>query len=353
MLPIALHAELLEHCSFLLQQTVLMSILFVNGVNDLSTVGVTLDDSGKPQYLINGNCSIHHRLPLRAGIVQSFLLFGKGVRQPAVRFEPLPSLIFNQISDADTHRGALERCIELCQQVNTTVINHPRHVLNTSRDGIASLLQGIPGVIVPRTQRFRPRSPDEVFSRAAAERFAFPFIIRTAGTHDGANMIRVDSRADYPSLHALPFDGRDFYLIEYFDYRDGQGLHHKQRIVVIDGDPLVRHSLFNDDWNVHGSSRKFMIERESWDDEQARVDHFAGEVQTRLRPTIDEITRRIKLEYYGIDCNIRPDGSMIVFEANASMNVLNNDYPIIQYRIDAIGDHIRQMLTRYSGERVS
>jgi len=330
-----------------------MPILFVDGVNDLSTIGLTLDENGRPVYLINGSCSIHRRLPLREGVAQSLLLFGRGVRQRAVNFDRAPSLIFNQISDADTHRGALERCIELCDQVNTTVINHPRHVLKTTRDGISTLLQGIDGVIVPRTQRFQPRSPDEVFSRADAERFALPFIIRTVGTHDGKNMVRVRSRADSAALHALPLDGRDFYLIEYVDCRDERGLFHKQRVVVIDGDPMVRHSLFNSDWNIHGSSRTFMIERESWDEEQARVAHFHNEVRTRLRPAIDEITRRIGLEYYGIDCNIGPDGSITVFEANASMNVLNNEYPIIQYRVDAIAERIRQMLTKYSGERVS
>lgn len=329
-----------------------MTILFVDGVSDLSEIGIQLDEQGRPIYLINGSCSIHRRLPLKQGVAASLLLFGKNVRQPAVVFKEQPSLIFNQIADADTHRGALERCIDLCNQVNTTIINHPRHILETTRDGVSRMLQGIPGVIVPRIQRFQPRSPDEVFSRAASECFDFPFIMRATGNHDGSNMIKVEGRADYEAMHAFPFDGRHYYLCEYVDYRDEQGLHHKQRIVVIDGDPLVRHSLFNSDWNIHGSSRNFMMARESWEEEQARVDRVTNEFIPRIRTAIDEITRRLKLEYYGIDCSIRPDGTLIVFEANAAMNVLNNEYPVIQYRVDAIGERIRQLLTQYSGERV-
>jgi hypothetical protein len=33
-----------------------------------------------------------------------------------------------------------------------------------------------------------------------------------------------------------------------------------------------------------------------------------GEALTQLRPAIDEITSRLKLEYYEIDRNLRPEG---------------------------------------------
>ena len=98
-------------------------------------------------------------------------------------------------------------------------------------------LQGIPRVHMPRTQRFRPNSPDEVFSRATAEGFDFPFIVRVAGLHGGVSMVKVDSREAYSALHALPFDGREFYLAEFVDYRSKDGLFrklHRIRIVTVE-----------------------------------------------------------------------------------------------------------------------
>lgn len=329
-----------------------MTILFIDGINDLSQIGIAPDDNGNPGYLIDGNCSVHRRLPLRKGIASSFLIFGKGVKQPGVALKTPPSLIFNQIADPDTHRGALERCAELCAQLDAAVINHPRHVLRTSRDRVSQDLQGIPGVIMPRTQRFQPRSPDEVFSRAASENFAFPFITRVAGVHGGKNMIRVDSPEDYAALHALPFDGRSFYLTEYVHLQDGQGLYHKQRIAVIDGEPLLRHAMYDADWKIHSGARAFMLARESWEEELVYFDRYDKELLPPMRSAIDEITRRLQLEYYGIDCALQPDGQMIVFEANANMNFLYNPYDVIQYRVDAIVNRIHQMLTRYSGKRV-
>ena len=329
-----------------------MTILFVSGVNDLSKIGVTLDEKGRFGYVIDGNCSVNYRLPLRKGVASELLLFGKAVKQCGIELANPPSLIFNQIADADTHRGSLERCIELCEQVNATVINHPRQVLETSRDQVSQKLQGIPGVIMPTTQRFQPRAPDDVFSRAVAEGFGFPFIVRVAGLHAGKGMVKVDSDHDRAALHALPFDGRDFYLIEYVSCQDDQGLYHKQRIAVVDGEPVLRHALYDGVWNIHSGARNFMMARESWKEEFVYFDHYAEEMLPPLRPVIDDITTRLKLEYYGIDCSMLPDGRMVVFEVNANMNFLHNPYEVIQYRVDAVIELIYRMLTRYSGKRV-
>ena len=122
-----------------------MSILFISGVNDRSEVGVSLDANGNPAYLLNGNASVHYRLPLKDGVAVPFTLFGRGVKQQQPTFQPLPSVVFNQISDADTHRGSLERCAQLCDQLGVPVINHPRAVQQTARDTVSRMLQGIPG----------------------------------------------------------------------------------------------------------------------------------------------------------------------------------------------------------------
>jgi glutathione synthase/RimK-type ligase-like ATP-grasp enzyme len=329
-----------------------MTILFVSGVNDRAVMGVSLDESGNLVHLMDGNCSVHHRLPLKKGIDLQFVIFGKGVKQRGAQFSTKPSLIFNQIADADTHRGSLERCIELCDQVNTTVINHPRSVLQTGRDQVAAMLQGIPGVIMPRTVRFQPRSPDEVFEYAAGQGIAFPYLARVAGEHHGRSMVRMGSQEDYPALHALPLDGRDFYLTEYVDYRGEDGFYHKQRIVVIDGEPLLRHALYFNEWMVHASSRAFMMERDTWEDDVVRFDRLASEVLPPLRPVTREITSRLQLEYYGIDCSLRPDGQMLIFEANANMNVLHGPNPATRYRLEAIEQKLYALLTKYSGEKV-
>jgi len=329
-----------------------MAILFVFGINDISRIHAMINPEGKFMNVYDGNCFIRGQLPLKKGISSWVLLFGKGVRQRGVDFTKKPSLIFNEIADADTHRGALERCMELCSQVDTTVINRPEKILRTSRDRVSELLQGIPGVKMPKTVRFNPRSPEDVFEGAESENFDMPFIVRVAGDHGGKRMIRVNSREDYHALHVFPFDGRDFYLTEYVDYKDEAGLYHKQRIVVVDGEPVLRHSLFDSDWKIHGSSRTFMRAREPWDDSLARMHQMDTELIPKLRPALQEISNRLQLEYFGVDCNVRPNGEMLIFEANANMDILFNPYPEMNDRLNMIHARIHAMLGRLSGEHV-
>lgn len=327
-----------------------MAILFVSGVNDLSTVGVQLDGNEKLAYIIDGNCSVHGKLPLKNGVAAELVLFGKGVRQRSMNFATTPSLIFNQIADADTHRGALERCMELCAQVPSPVINRPERIMQTTRDRVSELLQGVAGVIMPRTARFQPSSPEDVFERAASEKIDFPFIVRVAGDHAGKSMVLINHATDHNSLHVFPFDGRDFYLTEYVDYQDEAGLYHKQRIVVIDGEPVLRHALYFSEWKIHGNSRTFMREQEPWEDSLARMRNMDAELIPKLRPVFREISDRLQLEYFGVDCNVRPNGELLIFEANANMNILFNPFPEMHDRLNMIQARIHAMLLRHSGE---
>jgi len=330
-----------------------MAILFVEGVNDSCRVSVTLDRNNQIVNLLDGNCSVHGALPLKQGIAASVVLFGTSVKQYHFNFTTVPTLIFNQISEPDTHQGSLERCIELCSQLDSYVINRPERILKTSRDSVAEVLKGIPGVRVPRTVRVRPRSPDDVFDSVAAENLGFPVIIRMVGTHGGRSVSLLNSLQDYPSLHVYPFDGRDYYLAEYVDLKDREGLYHKQRIAVIDGEPILRHTLYDRQWKVHAASRSFMTGTgETWEEYHARARIFDTEIIPRAKPAIKEITNRLGLEYYGIDCNISPDGEMMIFEANASMNILFNDLPPLDGLLDEIKRRIQAMLVRYSGEKV-
>jgi hypothetical protein len=115
----------------------------------------------------------------------------------------------------------------------------------------------------------------------------------------------------------------------------------------------LRGSLYDESWKVHGASRSFMLRRETWEDDRRRSNWLEKEVIPPLIPAVKEITRRLQLEYYGIDCSLDPDGGMLLFEANANMNILTNDHPELNERMRRIERCIQKMLTRYSGERVT
>jgi hypothetical protein len=341
-----------HHCKSIQIFRVSMAILFIGGVNDLSTVSVRADAKGNLAQILDGNCPLFDRVPLKKDAAGFLVLFGKGVKQPGVSFAEPPSLMVNQIANADTHRGSLERCAELCEQVEVTVINRPGKVLQTTRDMLSKKLQGIPGVIMPRTIRIRPTSPEDVYQQAAAGKIALPFIVRVADSYAGSGKVLIQSENEGDHLNVFPLDGRDFYLTQYIDCSDHAGLHHHQRIIVIDGEPVLRRAMFDSSWNVTGRSRNFMLSSEDWAQDRARLESFETEILPALANPISEITNRLNLEYFCIDCNVRPDGEMVVFTASANPDALVIQHSKESERIKQIHQKIQTMLARHSGEVV-
>lgn len=327
-----------------------MAVLFVSGVNDPSKIEVTLDGQGRIGYLLDGNCSVLHKLDLGRREFAEVLIFGKRVRQAGVEFKRRPSVIFNQIADPDTHRGSLERCAELCALVDSPVINHPMNVIRSSRERVSAVLQGIDGVTMPRTIRFQPRSPQEVVARAEKEDLGYPFLVRIAGLHGGVSVVRFNRGDDHSALHAMPFDGRDFYLAEFVDFQSPDGLYRKTRIIVVDGVPLIRHLLINSDWMVHASSGDFMDRHPPLVEEARSVlADFDRSIRPKVEAATATIRARLGLDFFGIDCHIDEAGQMIVFEANANMNVLFNRREMYKPCLAVIQEHLLAMIDERSG----
>ena len=302
-----------------------MTVLFIRGLNDLNQIEVSPNDKGLLSLNLDGSCNVLTHLQFKPDVATYMVMFGGDVKQPDFQMPALPALIFNQISDPDSHPGALKKCLQLCEQIDVPVINHPKRILATTRDQVCQALQGIPATIMPKNIRCQPRSPHDVFKQAEGAGISFPFIVRIAGTHGGKSTVLIKSEANLQDLHVYPFDGGWFYLTEFVDYRSSDGLYRKLRIVVVDGKPLFRHLLINDDWMVHASSRKYMDRTPGlWKERNQVFDSFETELVPMIQSRISAIQKKLGLEYFGIDCNLNEEGEMLIFEANANMNNLSS-----------------------------
>ncbi len=322
-----------------------MKMLFVCGVNDANEIRPDFNKQGKLIFRFNGTSNVYRFLGLQESEIGTVILMGANTGQPPLTLQSRPSLVFNEISDPDSHRGALMRCIQLCDQLQAPVINHPKKILLNTRDHVARVLQNIPNVVVPRTIRFSPSGPDTVYTEIEQAALKLPVILRVAGIHGGKSSILIRGKEDYPRLHVYPFDGREFYLTEFVDYKDKDGLYTKTRIAVVGGVPLIRHHLTDSDWMVHRSSRSFMQNHpELIDREKHLFKTFHRELAPRIQPAITEITRRLGLEYYGIDCHLNDQNEILIFEANANMNILIKTDPNAEKQVNRIRSHLKKLL---------
>ena len=322
-----------------------MSYLFIRGVNDENLIEPILRSGGELGYRIDGSTSIYRLMDFPDRVVEWVLLFGDKVKQDSIRYRRKPTVVFNEIADADSHAGALRRCEAFCDHLGVPIINHPRHVRHTTREAMSTTLQGIHGVIMPRTVRCTPGSPDEIYALIKRERLSYPVIVRLAGRHGGTSSILIRSSRDRNKLHVYPFDQRPFYLTEFADYRSSDGLYRKYRLVVVNGQLLFRHFLVSENWMVHASSVQFAKANPSlWSERIERIATFEQAVASKIDPAIQIITSRVKLDYFGIDCNIDDEGRMLIFEVNANMNVLHDPSGESSAVVNKIKAAIAQML---------
>lgn len=284
---------------------------------------------GKISISITGSANIYANLDNSSCERHLFYMDGRQGSQP-FELDFWPDVIFNEISDPDSHPTALERCIKFIQTQGKPVINHPRKIMQTTRDAIARSLVDIPGLKMPRTIRLNPSSPADVAAAISESNLAFPLIFRQAGDHGGVstNLLNHGSEIEQ-AMYSYPLDGRAFYATEFVDYASvADGLYRKYRLVVVGQQVFLRHMIISDQWLIHSNSRSFMQDKiELQNEELQALKTFSTVIGPKIIKSIGQITEKLKLDYFGIDCNINEDGEILAFEINANMNILINSEP--------------------------
>jgi len=235
---------------------------------------------------------------------------------------PPTQLVVNCISDADLCGSSLEAATALLSNSTVPVINAPAQVTATGREANARRLGSIPGVRTPKTATF---SRDVLAGKDVVETlrqngFSFPLLLRAPGYHTGLHFVRAENPQELAAaLPALP--GDNFTVLEFLDARDAEGEVRKYRVMVIDGKFYPAHAAVSRDWKVHFfSSSNADFERHRTED-KAFLENMEAVLGPRAMETLGRIHEAVKLDYYGIDFSLGADGEILLFEANATMNV--------------------------------
>jgi hypothetical protein len=248
--------------------------------------------------------------------------------------------VVNAIGDADLCGQALDRAEELLSRSAAPVINRPARVRPTGRAENAKRLAGIPGVIVPRIDRV---------SRQDLGRLEYPVLLRSPGFHTGRHFVYVENLAASTDA-AASLAGEELLAIQYLDARGADGMARKYRVMFIGGRLYPLHLAVSSDWKVHYFSAD-MARSEAFRDEERRfLLDMPGVLGARAMEALARIAAVLDLEYAGADFALSSDGSVLLFEANATMVVFPpGPDPVWDYRraaIDAALQAARRMLER-------
>lgn len=293
-------------------------VLFTKGIADDNLVTVAkVSNFNNLVYSPGGSCNVFKYL--KSGIFSKTLvtLDRKNIRR--IKIEDY-DILFNQISDPDTHKKVLNKLASLINRSKKRIvcINHPKSIFETSRDNIYDKLHDIEKLIVPKTVKTTPKSPDDIRTSIKTSGLQYPVLFRKAGDHGGVSTILLNSE-DEVEIRTYPFalDGREYYLTRFHDY-GREGIFTKYRLAVIDGEVFIRHVICSNEWMVHAKSKNIKFASM----EKILLNSFEEELKPKIKENIKEIYKRLSLDYFGIDCSINDKGEMCIFEINANMNIL-------------------------------
>ena len=277
-----------------------------------------------------------------------------GVGIPAVDKIPDHDVMFVAIGESDETQFVLEELSNLTTLWPRPVINTPEHILDLARDRAAQLLHDIPGVEVPLSVRVsRERLSNIGDETIAIEGMlagsAFPIIVRPVGSHAGKGLKRINSADEVQDyLNAVP--DNEFYIAPFVDYHSPDGLFRKYRIILIEGKPFVCHMAVSSHWIIHYLNAGMTESSDKRAEEERFMLNFENNFVPRHKEALTEISKRIGLDYIGIDCSETQDGKLLVFEVDSDMIVHDMDpsdvFPYKHPQMEKLFFAFRNMLTK-------
>src|ERR1035437_1623238 len=161
--------------------------------------------------------------------------------------QPLPTdipehdVLMVAIGESDKNRPLLLQAQTLLSAWPRPVLNPAHAILNCARDTAYQLLHDIAGLLMPRTQRLE---------REDIREQRFPFTIRPVDTQGGTGLTKIDTPSALDAYFER-FSHSAYFVADYVDYQNDDGLFRKLRIVLIGGEPFICHVAISENWMVH------------------------------------------------------------------------------------------------------
>jgi tetratricopeptide (TPR) repeat protein len=297
-----------------------------------------------------GNVPIEHILPQQS-ITRVWWFVGHATK-PLGEMLPPYDVVFNGIGDPDLTAPNEANIGAFLRRCGKPVMNAPEQGARTRRDVLPSVLQDLDDIVVPRVKRLTGVRDGASIVRLAAEAdMALPLLLRPAGSHGGAGVIRIDAWEEFDPRALEAADV--WYVSEYVDCRSEDGFVRKYRVAFVDGVTYPYHVAISEKWMVHYFSAD--MERHDWKlrEEAVFLADWRAVIGARAADAIAAIGRRLELDFGGVDFAILPDGRAVIFEANATMLIHpESDAGPLAFKNSSVGEIVnamRDLLRRRGG----
>ena len=267
-------------------------------------------------------------------------VFKSGVTSRTIRQQiPKPDFIINNNANGESLLTAdgLSEFIEAMESFGVPIVNHPDQVIQTTRDASVRCLMDIPGILLPKTERFCSTGKSlEALVREIEKQYNYPLITRTLTAQEGKGMTKVDSREALVNVLSTDFSKNDFFVTEFVDSRGGGKYFRKIRAAIVQDQIIITRVDCDTHWMVHArktDERVAFYLQNSYllDEEKQLCNNSEAELGKSVIQALHIMRSRIPLDVFGIDFDVDADGRLIFYEANATMNLFSTARKEVQY----------------------
>lgn len=236
-------------------------------------------------------------------------------------------------SDSEECRDALALIEKAAPRWPRPLLNRPELIGNLDRDKLYRLLADIPGLDIPVTAhatraQLTALSEGRIACAEITAELHFPMIARPRGTHAGVGLAKLDDPAALAAYLAERQE-HDFFVARFVNYASPDGLYRKIRLTMVDGKPYACHMAIADRWDIWYLNAYMAFSEEKRAEEAVFMQDFDDVFAARHKSALDEMSRRVGLDYFIVDCAENQNGELLVFEADNTAVVHNMDSPVV------------------------
>ncbi|WP_181161362.1 tetratricopeptide repeat protein [Labrys okinawensis] len=271
----------------------------------------------------------------------------------ALRGMPRPALALNNVVNAEQLmvEDTLQRVSAFEDSLGVKVINHPKLAVQATRQKNSDRFADIPGIVFPKVYRYHSDKDQRLALIEEIEsRCGYPVIIRTVFQQMGVGTQLVGDRQSLrEALDKL--EGFQFYAITYLPTCQSDGKFRSLRAAFINKQPLIIRADYSDHWNVRArrnpQRQDFYRKNPHLLDKANRIVLDPEyELGSNLYDKIKIVAEIMPLEIFGVDFDLAEDGNLIIFETNATMNLLSTSPKELEYP-PQIEKKLRQILEKF------
>lgn len=233
-------------------------------------------------------------------------------------------------ADAEDAEAMFDRVRALTKDSDFKVLNLPENLIKPERDMLPELLADVAGLCVPKTlrierEKIRNALKEEAEARTFREVGTYPFVCRPVGSHAGLGLEKIHSKQDF-SDYLDRRDEQEFFVSEFVEYASEHDQRFRKfRVIVVNGKAFPCHMAISDQWDVWYMNAQMSESPSKRLEESAFMHSFAGGFGKRHAQAIEQLSEKLGLNYFGLDCSEDPHGNLVLFEVDNALIVHDMD----------------------------